>query len=170
MQVTFVDDAIEALEKANAGLDVKLLNRETACRLLEAYARAQKLAAFGVAALASKLDDNSEVARAVGVSAGRARAVVQTGKTMSDADDLSAAMQHGDISLDQAAVIASAEESAPGAAAELVAVAQNESFHVLRHRARKAKLEAEQHRELGARQHGARCARSLSDELRMVHI
>jgi hypothetical protein len=96
--------------------------------------------------------------------------VVATGTTMSDADDLSAALQHGTISLDQAAAIAAAEASAPGAAAELVAVAETESFHVLEDRARKAKLDAEQHRDLGSRQRAARSAGSHSDGLGMVHI
>jgi hypothetical protein len=49
-------------------------------------------------------------------------------------------------------------------------VAQEESFHVLRDKARKTKLEAEQHRDLAQRQHSARRARSHSDELGMVHI
>jgi hypothetical protein len=89
---------------------------------------------------------------------------------MSESDDLSAAMQHGRISLDQAAEIATTEESAPGVAAELVAVAQKEAFHVLKDKARKAKLEAEQHRNLSSRQRAARCARSHSDDLGMVHI
>jgi len=49
-------------------------------------------------------------------------------------------------------------------------VAQTESFHVLREKARKTKLEAEQHRGLAERQHAARKARSHSDELGMVHV
>ena len=107
--------------------------------------RAEKLAAFGVAVLARRLDDASHIARMTGVSAGKARAVVATGKRMSESEDLSTAVQHGRISLEQAAEIAAAEESAPGVAAELVAVAQKEAFHVLKDNARKAKLEAERH-------------------------
>jgi hypothetical protein len=76
----------------------------------------------------------------------------------------------GYISLDQAGEIAAAEASAPGVAAELVDVAQKEAFHVLKDEARKARLEAEQHRDLGARQCAARCARSHFDDLGMVHI
>ena len=49
-------------------------------------------------------------------------------------------------------------------------MAQSESFHVLRERARKTKLEAEHHRGLAERQHAARSARSYGDELGMVHI
>ena len=170
MDSALIDQAIALLDKANADLQPELLPAPVARRLLEAYARAEKLAAFGVAALARRLDDASHIARMTGVSAGKARAVISTGKRMSESDDLSAAMQHGNISLDQAAEIATAEESAPGVAGELVAVAQKESFHVLKDKARKAKLAAEQHRNLSSRQRAARCARSYRDELGMVHI
>ncbi|MDP9067166.1 MAG: HNH endonuclease [Actinomycetota bacterium] len=51
-----------------------------------------------------------------------------------------------------------------------MAVAQDEAFHVLREKARKVKLEAEQHRGLAERQRDARSARSYSDELGMVHV
>ncbi|MDQ4028975.1 MAG: hypothetical protein M3214_13145, partial [Actinomycetota bacterium] len=170
MKTAFVNEAIALLKKANADLEPALPSGETARTLLDAYARAEKLAAFGVAALARKVDDASQLARITGVSATTAKAVVLSGKTMSQSDELSAAPQQGDVSLDQATVIASAEESARGVAAELIEVAQTETFHVLKHRARKTKLEAEQHRDLGARQHAARCARSHSDELGMIHI
>jgi hypothetical protein len=170
MSNALVDQAIELLEQANAGLHPELCDRENARRLLEAYARARKLADFGIAAMSLKLDDAAEVARVTGTSMGMAKAVAQTGKTMSQSDDLSAALQQGDVSLDQATVIASAEEAAPGAAAELVAVAHKQPFHVLKDKARRTRLEAEQHRDLGARQRVARCARSHSDDLGMVHI
>jgi hypothetical protein len=51
-----------------------------------------------------------------------------------------------------------------------LAVAEDQPFHVLKDKARKAKLDAEQHRNLSARQRAARCARSQSDDLGMVHI
>jgi 5-methylcytosine-specific restriction endonuclease McrA/predicted HTH domain antitoxin len=95
---------------------------------------------------------------------------VATGKTLASSDDLNLALQQGSISLDQAAEIASAEQSAPGSAAELVKVARNESFHVLKERARKTKLEAEQHRDLATRQRDARCAHGHTDEMGMVDI
>lgn len=166
----FIDDAIELLEKANADLQPELLAAEHAQALMAAYARAERLAAFGVAALARKISDSAKVAKMTGTSIGKATSVVATGKVMGGSPDLAAALQHGDISLDQAAEIASAEESAPGAARELVAVAQEQPFHVLKDAARKTKLEAEQHRDLAARQHARRSGRSYSDELGMVHI
>lgn len=170
MEVTLVDEATELLEKANASLEPELLTAETARELLAAYARAERLAAYGVAALSRKLDDASTLARATGTSLGKAKAVVATGKILAGSEELSSAFKHAEISLDQATEIASAEESAPGAATELVAVAKAESFHSLRDKARKTKLEAEQRRGLADRQRAARSARSYSDEMGMVHI
>jgi len=170
MRNGFVGDAIELLEKANAELQPELLTAEDAEALMAAYSRAERLAAFGVAALSRKISDSAKVAKVTGTSIGKATSVVTTGKVMSASGDLASALQHGEISLDQAAEIASAEESAPGAARELVAVAQERPFHVLKDAARKAKLEAEQHRDLAARQRARRSARSYADDLGMIHI
>jgi hypothetical protein len=161
--------AIEGLEKENAGLQPELMTAAHARELMANYAHAEKLVAFGLAALSRKLAD-SEVARLTGSSMGKARNVVATGKATATSAELTGAMQQGEVSLEQASEIAKAEESAPGAASELLAVAQTESFHVLRDKARKTKLEAEQHRDLGPRQHAARKASSYGDELGMVHI
>ena len=170
MESTHVDEAVELLEKANANLEPELLSLATAREQLKTYVRAQRLAAFGVAALSRRIDDASEIARATGSSTGRAKDTIATGKIMSESAPLADALKHGEVSLDQATEIAKAEESAPGAASELLEVAQKESFHVLRDKARKTKLEAEQHRDLARRQHCARSARSYSDELGMTHI
>ena len=170
MASSYVDQAIEFLEKANADLEPELMTVADARKLLAAYARLEKLAAFGVAALASKLDSAEEIARVAGTSAGRARAVVETGKVMASSGELSLAMQSGRVSLDQAVEIAGAERSCPGSAKELLRVARKESFHVLKEKARKAKLEAEQHNGLASKQRMARSARTYNDELGMVHI
>jgi 5-methylcytosine-specific restriction endonuclease McrA len=170
MGTELIDHAIELVENANADLEVELLDRDSARRLLAAYARARTLVDYGIAALSRKLDDASELSRVTGTSMGTAKAVVSTGKVLATSDDLNAALRHGDISLDQASEIAKAEQCAPGAAAQLIAVAQKERFHVLRDSARRARLEVEQHRDLARRQRDARYARSYSDELGLVHI
>jgi hypothetical protein len=170
MESTPIDDAVKCLEKANADLEPELLTGPAAKKLLGLYAGAQRLAAFGVAALARKLDDASELARVTGTSLGKAKETVATGKVLGGSAELNSALQQGDVSLDQATEIAKAEESAPGTAEDLVTVAQKESFHVLRDKARKTKLEAEQHKGLAARQRAARYARSHSDEMGMVHV
>ncbi|MFN2526038.1 MAG: HNH endonuclease [Actinomycetota bacterium] len=170
MATALIDRAIELLEKANAELEPELLPAPAARRLLSSYARVCKLGEFGLAALMRKVDDAAEVAKVTGTSMGKAKATVQTGKVMAGSAPLASALKKGTISLDQANEIAAAEGSAPGVAKELVNVARNEAFCVLKDKARAAKLEAEQHRNLAARQHKARYARSYSDELGMVHI
>jgi hypothetical protein len=170
MEATFVDDAIASLEKANANLEPEILTAADARVLLHAYARAEKLVSFGVAALSRKVDDASEVARVTGTSAGKAKTVVSTGKVLGQSQELSSALRNGEISLDQASEIASTEEACPGAATELLAIATKEPFHVLKDKARKLKLEAEQHTDLFARQRAARSASSHKDQLGMINI
>ncbi|CAN5650722.1 hypothetical protein BH24ACT26_BH24ACT26_06780 [soil metagenome] len=170
MGSTFIGEAVTSLEKANADLEPELLSADAARDLLAAYARAEKLASFGKTVLARKLDDATEVARVTGTSVGKAKAAVDTGKALGDADDVRGAFRGGDISLDQATEIAKAERARPGTGAELLSVAATEAFHVLRDRARSIVLEAEQGRGLAERQHEARCARSYGDELGMVHL
>ena len=150
MRTELLDEAIELLEKANADLEPQLVSAPLARKLLCAYARAEKLAAFGVAALAPKLADAPELARVTGTSLGKAKAVVATGKVLKASDELNAALEHGEVSLDQAAEIAAAEDSAPGSARELVATARDKPFHALKDKARTTKLEAEQHKDLAA--------------------
>ena len=48
MDASHVEKAVELLEKANAELQPELLPAAAADRLLAAYARAEKLAAYGV--------------------------------------------------------------------------------------------------------------------------
>ena len=170
MQTSVLTEAIELLEKSNAGLQPELLRATAARELMALYAKAEKLAAFGIAALALKLDDANQVAKIAGTSTATAKAAVTTGKALQESAELNMAMQHGEVSLDQASEIASAEQSCPGAAKELLAVAHKHSFHVLKDQARKTKLEAEQHNDLATRQHDARRARSYTDGLGMVNI
>jgi 5-methylcytosine-specific restriction endonuclease McrA len=89
---------------------------------------------------------------------------------LKDAPEVGSAFASGEISLDQASEIARAEQARPGSAGDLLKVAKEESFHVLRGEARRVKLEAEQHRGLGDRQREARSARTYNDDLGMVNI
>ena len=169
-ELAVLEDFNDNLEKLNAGLEPELLSSEDTRRMFAEYARAQRLAAFGIAALARRVDNASEVAAVTGTSMGKAKETVATGKVLAGSAELHSAMQQGDVSLDQALEIARAEEASPGSAAALIAVSQDAPFHVLREKARKTKLEAEQHLGLGARQRAARRARNYSDELGMVNI
>jgi hypothetical protein len=73
MSNALIDQAIELLEKANAELQPELLPAATARRLLASYARARRLVDFGIAGLARKCDDASELARVTGTSVERPR-------------------------------------------------------------------------------------------------
>ncbi len=106
------------------------------------------MAAFGIAALARRVDEAQSLARVTGTSIGKAKDTIATGKVLSDSAPLGEALRQGEVSLEQAAEIAKAEESAPGAATELLSVAKEQSFQVLKEKARKARLEAEQQRDL----------------------
>jgi hypothetical protein len=170
MAASTITDAIELLEKANADLEPELLTTQSARRLLDEYSRAEKLASYGKAVLARRVDDVAGVARATGTSMGRAKQTVETGAALKEAPEVSDALARGDVSFDQAGEIAKAELARPGSATELLSVARDESFHVLRDKVRKVCLEAEQHLGLGERQKQARSARSYTDELGMVNI
>jgi HNH endonuclease len=165
-----IDEATKSLEKANAELQPELLTAAARRQLLAAYARIKNLAGFGEATIAAIADDAEEIARVTGTSVVRAKETLTTGKVLSQSDALSEALKHGDVSLDQASQIATAEAAVPGAAEDRLPVAQEASFQVLRERARKTKLEAEQHRGLGERQREARSSRSYRDDLGMVNV
>ena len=151
-----IADALALIERANAKLRPDELTRSEARSLIDAYGRIVKLGGFGVASLSPGVGDAAAVARVSGTSMGKARDAVATGTTIQASPDLEAAMRRGAVSLDQAAEIARAEDAAPGSARTLVKVAREEAFHVLKDKARKIKLEAQQHRDLAARQHDAR--------------
>src|SRR5687767_11383794 len=167
---SLVDRAIELLEKATAGLEPELFDSASARVMLERFERVRRLGDFGVAAFARKVDDPAAVSRAAGVPVGQAKATIELGRNLKAAPELGAALAGGAVSAEQAREIASAEASVPGVAEELVKVANSEPFHVFKDRARRLKLEAEQHKGLSARQHAARCGRHYSDELGMTHI
>jgi hypothetical protein len=141
MKTTHVTDGIALLEKANAGLQPELMSDSDVRDMFAEYARAEKLAAFGKAVLARRMDA-SAVAKVTGTSVGKAKSVVETSKALETADEVRSAFQGGRISLDQASEIARAEVAQP----------KSESFQVLREKARRVVLEAEQHRGLGERQ------------------
>jgi len=165
-----MDEAIRQIEKSNIDLEPEVLDAHSVRELLSRYAKARKLVSYGETMLAAKLDDAAAVARATGVSVGKAKTVVDTGNSLKSADQVREAFKSGEVSLDQASEIAKAEKASPGSSTELLQLAQADSFQALRERSRKVVLEAEQHRGLASRQHEARRARSYKDELGMISI
>ena len=165
-----MDEAIKQIEKSNIDLEPEVLDTPAVQELLSRYAKAKKLVSYGETMLAAKLGDAEMVARTTGVSVGKAKAAVDTGNSLRAADEVREAFKSGEISVDQASEIATAEKASPGSSTELLKLAQDESFQTLREKSRKVVLEAEQHRGLAQRQHQARRARSYRDELGMIAI
>lgn len=169
-ELACLEQALELLEKATATLEPELFDHASARVMLERFGRVRRLGDYGVAAFARKLDDAAVVSRAAGVPVGQANATIELGRNLKAAPELGAALASGAVSAEQAMQIASAEASVPGVAEELVELAASEPFHVLKDKARKLKLEAEQHNGLSARQRAARSARHYSGELGLTHI
>ncbi|MGH2756762.1 MAG: HNH endonuclease [Actinomycetota bacterium] len=167
---SYLDQAIELLEKATAELEPEPLDSSGARAALDRYARARRLADFGIAALARKVGDAAVVSRATGTPVGQARATIELGTNLRAAPELSAALATGAVSVEQAREIASAECSVSGVTEDLVGLANSLPFHVFKDHARKLKLDAEQHNGLATKQHAARAGSHYSDELGMTHI
>jgi HNH endonuclease len=170
MELSVLDEAAELVGKANANLDPALVTADDARKLLGAYAKVERLASYGRAVLAQRVDNAAEVARTTGTSIGKAKEAAETGAALADAPEVGDALSTGAISLDQAGEIAKAERARPGCSGELLGVAKDEAFHVLKDKARKVRLEVEQNRGLGDRQREARSARSYADDLGMVNV
>jgi hypothetical protein len=113
MDEVLIDHAIELLEKANADLEPELLSASAARDLRTSFARARRLVDFAITGLSRRLDDASEIARTTGTSMAKAKDIVSTGKVLATSDALSNALEHGDISMEQASEIAKAEEPRP---------------------------------------------------------
>ncbi|MGH9199182.1 MAG: hypothetical protein ACRD1T_26060 [Acidimicrobiia bacterium] len=165
-----VKQAIEILKRANTELRPERISEALGRELFNDYAEAEKLCAYGRTALAQKFDSAEDMARVTGTSIGKAKDAVATAQVLKESILLDDALRYGEVSLDQAVEIARAEESAPGAAKHLIPIAQSESFQVLEDKARKTKLEAEQHNGLAERQRKARSGRDYTDELGMINV
>jgi hypothetical protein len=88
MEFTAMDEAIKQIEKSNIDLEPEVVDAHTLRELLSRYAKAKKLVSYGETMLAAKLDDAAMVARATGVSLGKAQAAVDTGKSLKAADEV----------------------------------------------------------------------------------
>ena len=167
--VTHLEAAIEELEKANSGLEPDLVSEPDSKTCVRLYARLNRLSAFGVTAFARR-QDAARLAQLTGTSMGKAKELAATSEVLGSSRPLDSALRRGEVSIDQANEIARAEEASPGSAKDLLKIAKNESFHVLKDEARRTKLEAEQHRGLAERQREAKTASHGTGELGMAHI
>ena len=146
MELRDIDEVNRQLEKCNIDLEPEVLDTDDVRELLAGYAKTKKLASYGEAMLAARLDDAATVARSSGVSVGKAKAAVDFGNSLKDADEVREAFKSGELSSDQVTEISKAEVASPGSSTELLKLAREESFQALRESSRRVVLEAEQHR------------------------
>jgi len=170
MEAEHLGRILRELEEVNAGLSPERCSRVQAERFLRYYSSLKRLAAFGEAVFSARLGDAAELARVSGSSVGTARRTIETGRRMAEEPRLAEAARRGELSLDQAEVIAATTRVAPGSADDLLTVARTESFQVLRDKARSIRLAAEDRATLGERQHASRRLRHWVGEMGMVHI
>ena len=111
MEFTAMAEAIKQIEKSNIDLEPEVLEHPIGAGAPVLYARAKKLVSYGETMLAAKLGDAAVVARTTGVSRGKAKAEVGTGNSLKSADEVRGAFKSGELSLDQAAEIATAENA-----------------------------------------------------------
>ncbi|MEX2419789.1 MAG: hypothetical protein WD652_05350, partial [Acidimicrobiia bacterium] len=104
-----IDQAIECLEKLNAGLSPNLYAPREAQALHRRYAHVGKLSTFGELALADRVGDPAELARVSGTSIGTARKALDTGRQMAKNPPLAEALRRAELSFDQAYEIAKTE-------------------------------------------------------------
>jgi 5-methylcytosine-specific restriction endonuclease McrA len=170
MERRFLSEAIGLLEQSNSGLSSELRSRAEAEALLQLYVRAEKLAAFGKATLAARVGDATRLARVSGVSVGQARRAIETGKRIAGVPRLAEAARQAVVSLEQADEIARTSTVAPGCVDDLLNLARNESYGVLKQKARTIRLEAQAGSDLTQRQHQARRLCHRVTDLGMIHL
>ena len=164
----------EDLRRATAGFDPALLSGGDAARVVEVTAATEKACALVRARCAARVEEcgahrrdgftraSDWMAAKTGVDPGRARREIETAKAAEDMPQTKAALDKGEVSLDEAAEIT----SAPEAEQELLDLAKHHDHRRLKDRARRRRLEAKGD-DLGSRRKAARFLRTWVDDLGM---
>ncbi|MEX2323262.1 MAG: HNH endonuclease signature motif containing protein [Acidimicrobiia bacterium] len=169
MELARIREAVGVLKAELNSLVPSMVDPGMAQRLIEALSEGSRACSSATALLASRVGDPDRLARDLGTSIGRARAVSDLSNQLKRTPALDRAMRDGALSVDQATEISKAEAVVPGSADHLVEVARSEPFHELKRQARQAILDADRAR-LPDRQRRARRAAHWVTPLGMVHI
>jgi hypothetical protein len=113
-------------------------------------------------------DVSDWLARASGSSMSAAKAALDTAAALEQQPEVKAALEAGDLSLAQARELVKTEAACPGAAAELLDVAKEQSLKTLKDEARDRRVRAIDPEELHRRQHEAQTWRHWRTSLGMV--
>ena len=113
-------------------------------------------------------DVSDWLARASGSTMGAAKAALDTAAALEQQPEVKAALEAGDLSLDQARELIKTEAACPGSANELLDVARGQSLKSLKEQARDRRVRAVDPEELHRRQHEAQTWRHWRTSLGMV--
>ena len=150
-----------------ATLTEQLAVVEKSCAALRARVAA-RAAACGAHRERGYADPTDWLARTTGVSRGEAKAVLSTAAALDSLPEAKAAVVSGELSLSQAREVVLAASERPESAAELIALAKNNSLQSLRDEGRRRRLAAVDPTELRGRQLAAREFRHWRDDTGMV--
>lgn len=153
----FGHDDVEAAEagigalEALAGVEPACLEGSDAARLVELFARAEKVAAAGRTRMAARAaqchahreegDASAErwLARTAGTTPRKARETLETAERLKAQPEVDEAFRAGDLSAEQATIVSEAAEADPRATGDLLETARDEPVSKLRNKARAVK-------------------------------
>ncbi|MBV8692480.1 MAG: HNH endonuclease [Actinobacteria bacterium] len=173
-------EAAKVLRTALLSLRPDALSGRECASLAEELARTAKSCEAAAASLAAWASDRGAYrdkgftdgaewfARASGSSPTAAKAAMETAWAVEECPETKAAVLAGDVSMEQAGIIARTEFAVPGSEADLLGVAKSSSLKSLKDSARDTRLGSMDVDELARRQRKARCYRHWRDELGMV--
>lgn len=142
------------LEEAVATLEPEVLEAKTAARLVETFARMERLCAAGKALAARRVaasgvwrkdGDRSSahwLARKSGISVGQAVSTIETAERLAELPATEQAVRHGKLSEVQSKEIASAASASPSSEKELLGVASSQGMATLREQCARIKAAA----------------------------
>ena len=174
--------AARALEDALFGLDPRLLSGKDAAKGVEVLARTVKICNAKRAQLAARAAECGEhrkaghsrpadwLAKTTGTSTGEARRDLELAAKLEDHPETKAALDSGEVSLDEADEAIKTEETCPGSEGEILDEAKRNGLGAARNKGRRKRQGAADIEELEARRRQARCLRTWTDELGMVNV
>ena len=174
--------AARALEDALFGLDPRRLSGEDAAKGVEVLSRTEKICAAKRAQLAARAAECGEhrkrghsrpsdwLARQTGTSTGQARRDLELASKLEDHPQTKAALDNGEVSMDEADEAVKTDEACPGTEADMLDEAKEKGLGAAKEKGRRIRQRAQDIDELERKRHEARSVRTWTDELGMVNL
>ena len=172
--------ATRVMEDALFGLDARRLSGDDAAKAVEMLARHEKICAAKRVQLASRAAEcdahrkagcsrpSDWLAKHTGQSSAQARRELELASKLEDHPDTKAALENGEVSLDQADEAVKTDEACPGTEKEILDVAKRKGLGAAREKGRRLRQGAIPIEELERQRHAARDVHTWTDELGML--